>query len=152
MDSKVVNKAIRRSIWSTLKEASFSKFTPRTAWRYTEEQVAVVNFQSFNRYNADVLGITTFSFAVNLGSFLLYVPPRWPPKVKDGKQVPEESACQFRGRLTRTISQAHKHSDIWLVDGDGRNLGWCMRDVDQQLRQATRWFERLRDKKEVLRI
>jgi hypothetical protein len=152
MDSSAVNKEIRRSIWRALKEAGFSTFTSRTAWRYSEGQVEVLNFQSFNRYNADVLGVTTYSFAVNLGSYLLYVPPQRPPKIKGGKPVPEESACHFRGRLIRTISQSHEHSDIWLVDNDGRNLSWCIRDVQQQLSLALRWFDRLQDKNEVLRI
>ena len=152
MDSTTVNKEIRRSIWSALRKAGFSKFTTRTAWRYAEDQIEVINFQSFNRYNADILGITTLSFAVNLGSYLLYVPPQWPSKVKDGKQVPRESACHFRGRLVRIISQPHKHADIWLVDNDGRNLGWCIKDVEQQVPLALQWFDRLRDKSEVLRI
>jgi hypothetical protein len=152
MDSTTVNKEIRRSIWSALKKAGFSKFTTRTAWRYAEDQIEVVNFQSFNRYNADVLGVTPFSFAVNLGSYLSYVPPQWPSKVKDGRQVPAESECHFRGRLARTISQSHKHTDVWFVDSDGRNLAWCIKDVEQQLPLALQWFDRLRDKSEVLRI
>lgn len=152
MDSRAVNKEIRRSIWSALRDLGFSAFSSRTAWRYAGQQIEVINFQSFNRYKADVLGITTFSFAVNLGSYLSYIPPQWPPKVKDGKQVPEESSCHFRGRLSRKISQSHKYTDIWLVEDDGRNLGWCIRDVQQQLPLAMQWFERLRDKNEVLRI
>ncbi|TMH10514.1 MAG: DUF4304 domain-containing protein [Betaproteobacteria bacterium] len=152
MDSTAVNREIRRSIWSALKNAGFSFFTARTAWRHDKDQIEVVNFQSFNRYNADVLGVTTFSFSVNLGSYLLYVPPQWPPKVKAGRLMPTESQCHFRGRLTRTVSQkSNKHPDIWLVDNDGRNLGWCLKDVEQKIPTVHAWFERLRDKKEVSR-
>jgi hypothetical protein len=153
MDSTAVNKEIRRSIWSALKIAGFSSFTARTAWRYERDQIEVINFQSFNRYNADLLGVTTFSFAVNLGSYLLYVPPQWPPKVKNGRPTPAESACHFRGQLARTISQrSNRHPHLWMVDNDGRNLGWCLKDVEQQISTVLTWFERLRDKKEVLRI
>lgn len=85
MDSKAVNREIRRVIWPLFKAAGFSSNTTRTAWRHTADKADVINFQSFNRYNADVLGITTFSFAVNLGCYLRYVPPQWPPKnVKAG--------------------------------------------------------------------
>lgn len=113
MDSKTVNREIRASIWPALKAAGFSSFSARTAWRYEKDQVEVVNFQSFNRYNADVLDVTTFSFAVNLGTYLLYVPPQWPPKVKAGRLIPIESECHFRGRLARTISQkSNKHPHI----------------------------------------
>jgi hypothetical protein len=82
MDSKTVNKEIRALIWPALKAAGFSSFSARTAWRYEKDQVEVVNFQSFNRHNADVLDVTTFSFAVNLGSYLCYVPPQWPRRSK----------------------------------------------------------------------
>jgi hypothetical protein len=33
MDSKVVNKVIKKHIWPFLKEQGFSKFTSRNAWR-----------------------------------------------------------------------------------------------------------------------
>jgi hypothetical protein len=154
MDSKVVNRQIRATVWPLLKAAGFHPATARTAWRHTKDTVDVINFQSFNKYNADVMGVTTFSFCVNLGCFLRYVPPQWPPKkIKDGLPYPSESECQFRGRLSPSISQRRvKLDDLWLVEEDGRNLAWCINDVAQQVSKALDWFARLDQRVEVLRI
>lgn len=153
MDSKAVNREIKGRIWPLLKNIGFSRFTPRTAWRYCDDKIDVMNFQSFNAYNASVIGITTFSFCVNLGSFLNYVPPPWPPKVKDGDLIPNEAECHFRRRLKRSVTPRDKeHADVWNVDGKGRNLLWCIQDVAEQLPDATAWFDRLADKSEVLNI
>lgn len=153
MDSKTVSKEIRGRIWPLLKAQGFSRFTTRTAWRDADGKVDVVNFQSFNAHNADVLGVTPFSFAVNLGSFLTYVPPQWPPKVKGGQLVPDEAECHFRGHLARTITQVgNQHAGVWSVDAQGRNLLWCIQDVAEQLPETFRWFDRLNDRAEVLRV
>ena len=152
MDSKIVNREIKKAIWPALKSSGFSRFTSRAAWRHNKDSVDVIEFQSFNRYNADVLGITTFSFGVNLGKFLLYVPPRWAPKVKDGVQFPSEPECIFRGALLPSVSAAPSSRIIWSVDPDGKNLLWCIRDVLTQLPKAFDWFSRLDDRQEVLRI
>src|SRR5687768_5994644 len=113
MDSKSVNREIRRAIWPLLKAHGFAEISARTAWRHSDQKIDVVNFQSFNSYNAGVMGVTTFSFAVNLGGYLRYVPPQWPPKkIKNGVPYPAEYECQFRGSLSRTLSQprnAHSH-------------------------------------------
>ncbi|MDR7149739.1 hypothetical protein J2W49_001694 [Hydrogenophaga palleronii] len=153
MDSKAVTKEIRGRIWPLLKEQGFTRFSSRTAWRDSEGQVDVVNFQSFNRYNADVMGVTPFSFSVNLGCYLTYVPPTWPPKTKEGQLMPQESECNFRGRLSPTVSQpGSKQSGVWSVDNEGRNLPWSIQDVVGQLPEVHRWFGRLSDRSEVLRV
>jgi hypothetical protein len=99
MDSKVVSQEIKRRIWASLKTMGFDMFTSRTAWRHGTDTIDVFNLQSFSKYDADVLDITTFSFRVNLGRYLAYITPQWPPKIKAGKQVPEEHRCHCRGRL-----------------------------------------------------
>ena len=153
MDSKSVNKEIRGQIWPLLKDIGFSVFTPRTALRYCDDKIDVLNFQSFNSYNASVMGVTTFSFCVNLGSFLNYVPHWSPLKVRDGLPNPSESECHFRGRLTRRVaSRGKEHGDVWNLDEQGRNLLWCIQDVAEQLPDAAAWFDHLTDKSEVLNI
>ena len=123
MDSKAVSKEIRGRVWPLLKAEGFSRFTTRTAWRDSDDKIDVVNFQSYGAYNAAVLRVTPFSFSVNLGGFLTYVPPLWPPKLKDGHVTPQEAECQFRRRLTRTVTQVgNEHADVWCLDEQGRNL------------------------------
>ncbi|MBC2663962.1 hypothetical protein H7F51_00365 [Novosphingobium flavum] len=99
------------------------------------------------------MDVTTFSFCVNLGIFLNYVPSRWPQKVKDGHQIPDEAQCHFRRRLRRRVTPRGKeHGDVWNLDEQGKNLLWCIRDVAEQLPEAASWFDRLADKSEVLNI
>jgi hypothetical protein len=154
VDSKAVNREIRRTVWPLFKAHDFTSISARTAWRHGEQKIDVVNFQSFNTYNADVLGVTTFSFAINLGAYLRYVPPQWPPKkIKDGVPYPAEYECQFRGSILRTLHQPrNKHPQIWLVESDGRNILWCINDVVQRVPDAIAWFDRLESKSSVLRI
>ncbi len=153
MDSKVVNREIKSVIWPLLKAAGFSKFNTRNAWRYTNEQISVINFQSFNSYNADVLGVTSFSFSVNVGCYLEYLSPTWPPKVENGRLVPSETQCHFRSVLVRSFPQpSHKFDTIWAVDKRGENLSVCMGDVAKQIPSVLNWFDRLQDKEEVLSI
>lgn len=47
MDSKLVSAELRVQVRPVLKAAGFSRFTDRTAWRYADDRVDVVNFQSF---------------------------------------------------------------------------------------------------------
>ena len=152
MDSKIINREIKEAIWPALKVAGFSRFTSRVAWRHNPDSVDVFEFQSFNKYNADVLGITTFSFSVNLGKFPLYIPPQWAPKVKEGVQIPSESECLFRGHLLPQMSAVPSSRIVWSVDADGKNLLRCLRDVFNQLPEALDWFARLESRTEALRV
>ena len=155
MDSKAVNKGIKAEVWPLLRDAGFSGFSSRTAWRHRQRQVDVVNFQSFNSYNASVLGCTTYSFSVNLGCYLLEVPESFPSvKEKGGTPLPEEYQCHFRGRLAKQLRQPEfpdKH--IWFVDAEGAYIQAALHDVRMTMsRDALPWFDRLSDRGEVLRI
>jgi hypothetical protein len=155
VDSSVVNKGIRQAIRPVLKEAGFNEFAPRTAWRRGPGQIDVVNFQSFNSYNAGVIGCTTYSFSVNLGCFLLEVPPGYPSvETRNGAERPEEYRCHLRGRLHRTILQPElARRDIWYIDPEGAYLAAALEDVRRALlRDAAPWFELLHNRTEVLRI
>lgn len=99
------------------------------------------------------MGVTTFSFAVNLGTYLLYVPPQWPPKkIKNGVPYPAEYECHFRGRLKPLTTQSHKNEGVWGIDEKGCNLAWSIKDVENQIPTALDWFKRLENRAEVLRI
>jgi len=157
MDSKCVSKEIRRAIWPLLRESGFWRFTSRSAWRHSESRIEVLNFQSFNSYNAGVIGCTTYSFSVNLGIFLREVPPSYEPvriKTADEKPLPEEYECHLRGHLHRNFAQAEcERRDIWYIDPNGRYLEKAIHDVRMAIvRDAFGWFESLRDSGEVLRV
>ena len=70
MDSNTVNKIIRSDVWPLLRTHGFVTADARTARRYRGHFIDVVNFQSFNKYLADGIGCTTYSFGLNLGIYV----------------------------------------------------------------------------------
>lgn len=156
MDSKAVNKEIRARIRPVLKEAGFSAFTGRNSWRYAEDRIDVVNFQSFNSYNASVIGCTTYSFSVNLASYLPWVPRQYPREIKEvrGLLRPDEWECPLRGRLFRGFAQPElDRRDIWYIDPKAKYLEQAVEDVRQRiLAQGLDWFDQFADTPSILRI
>ena len=154
MDSKVVNKYIREIIRPELKKLGFKKFTTRNSWRYRDEVIDIINFQSFNSYNADVMGVTTYSFSVNLGSYHIDIPSQHKIKEKDGLLLPEEYESPFRGGLSRTIQQNEiDRVDIWFVNQKGSNVEECVVDAKNQiLNIGMDWFDKLSSKEELRNI
>ena len=147
MDSTAVNREIRAEIRPLLKDAGFIAFTSRSAWRYHADRVDVVNFQSFNSYNAEVMGITTYSFAVNLGCYLRYIPNHYPDNpglaaLKGESPRPKEYQCQMRGNLSRGYSdKSCSRRDIWFIDERGSNVAKALHDVRMVfVRDGAPWF------------
>jgi len=133
----------------------FSKFSPKTAWRYTPEQIHVVNFQSFSSYLANGVGCTTFSFALNLGIFFRAIPAYYPAtKGPDPSIKPQEYHCHFRHRLLKGFEQrVLPRRDTWYVDPDGSNLLECLADARTAIeREGLRWFDRFRSLEYVLEL
>ena len=153
MDSSNVNKEIKSVIRPLLKDVGFSQFTARTAWRYSDGKIDVVNFQSFNSYLANAVGSTTFSFGINLGCSFDAIPQRARVKRKNGFLQPQEYECHFRFRLQKSINQPRlPRTDIWLVEPTGKNLEIVMQDARNAILEVgLHWFNRFRDMGEVLR-
>ena len=93
-------------MWPSLREAGFDSFTGRTAWRYIESTVDVLNFQSFGASTADGVGCTPYSFALNLG---VWVPGETEARVlkpdAKGRPRPAEWECWKRTHLTKSVEQ-----------------------------------------------
>jgi hypothetical protein len=153
MDSRLVNKEVRQVVWSQLDHVGFETRTARTAWRHWHDGVDVVNFQSFNAYQASVLGCTTFSFAVNLGVHLSYIPYFMTVKEREGMSLPQKYECHIRRSLGKTLRQPEvDREEIWFVADNGSNLSATVADASSVIHESLGWFERLRDPEEVLRI
>jgi uncharacterized protein DUF4304 len=164
MDSKVVNRGIKSEIWPSLKKQGFDCFTSRTAWRHRDDRIDVVNFQSFNSYQASVSGCTTFSFAINLGCYFLTIPYQYGQphiKEKSGYLLPDEAQCHIRGRirpimrrsLVARLLSRKAPQDIWMIHQDGSNLSSSLSEIqDIILTQGMQWFKQFERPDEVLRI
>jgi hypothetical protein len=106
VDARGVTREIRRLVWPALREEGFAAFTGRSAWRYVDDDIDVVNFQSFSASLADTIGCTTFSFGVNLGVWLADDDaPKEPRRDTDGRLRPEEYQCRHRLELEKSLAQ-----------------------------------------------
>jgi hypothetical protein len=105
VDSRDGTKLIRKLVWPQLEARGFETFTTRSAWRYWDEGIEVVNFQALGLYTAPVIGCTPFSFALNLGVRLQYVPSDADTKERNGRPAPEEYECHLREHPAPSIPQ-----------------------------------------------
>jgi hypothetical protein len=153
VDSSIVNKEIRRVVWPVLRNAGFTQFTARSAWRYVPSKIDVVNFQSFNSYLAHGVGCTTYSFALNLGCSFDTIPRLKTVEQKKGHLRPKEWECHFRFRLHKAIRQPElERTDTWYVDPAGQYLKAAIEDARKAiLETGLGWFSRFNDSNEVLR-
>ncbi len=154
MDSKIVTKEIKSKIQPLLKESGFQYSSGRTFWRYQRERIDILNFQSFNSYNAAVLGCTTFSFSVNLSVLLNYIPSETDISEKNGMKTPSESQGHFRSPILKGIvQQEFQRQDIWYVDNEGENLFKVFSDCKSQIETyGLTWFQKFDLKESVYEI
>jgi Domain of unknown function (DUF4304) len=166
IDSKTVDKALRADFWPALAGIGFNRRTGRTAWRDRPHAVQTVNIQSFNRYLADGLACTPFSFAVNLGVYYPVVDDATVFMAKDPSR-PAEHHCQARFHMAKGIAQPdpeperppipppdprlqprtwRDRPDVWYVRTDGANIDEVVSDArDRVLTIGVPWLERLAD-------
>jgi hypothetical protein len=143
VDSTAVNKLIRSEIWPIIKNQGFSVFEKRTAFRYYGPFINVVNFQSFNSHLAEGITCTTFSFALNLGTYVLGSEREHLVKrSSSGQLLPREYECSFRAHLKkRTLVDGFTREDIFYIDADGRTAAACFQEVRYLLSvDAPEWF------------
>ena len=124
MDGKVVGRALRgQLVRPVLRDAGFSQFTDRKAWRETEHTIDHVTFRSLNAYNAGVIGCPAYSVTVEVGVFYRCFDPEL--------ARPQDYNCTFRAILAKTIRQpffatesgpATDRFEILYVKPDGTNL------------------------------
>ena len=152
MDSKVVSRAIRAVVRPALRDAGFTVFRGRDAWRVLDDQTWVVTFQSFNAYLAEGVGCTTYSFSVRLGLHL--AASEIAPSA--GDSLPKEYEASFRFTALKRLSQPWFHPwgvpsasdrrDVWFVLEDGENLEQVVVDArDVIVTSGLRQLEAYRD-------
>jgi hypothetical protein len=101
--SKDVDKLIRAEVWPFVRDLGFV-VRGRTARRYGPDAVEVINFQSYDAHQATVLGITTYSFQVNLGVWPAFLPGADAMRRDDhGRPLVNEYECLFRHHVEPTI-------------------------------------------------
>lgn len=136
-----------------MKADGFVRFTARTAWRF-EPALHVVNFQSFNSYTADLLGCTTFSFAVNLGLHFGFMPWGVSTEYVGPERPPNEAQCILRKPLRRHLPQPDNSDPrFWSVHPTGANVDLCIADALKVVEhEGLPWFAELSVPLNALRI
>lgn len=152
MDSKVVSRELWKKVRPVLKDAGWTSFSGRTARRFSNSRVDVVNFQSFNSYLASAIGSTTYSFSVRLGCFFTAI-PHSAIKVRDRLLMPEEYHCHLRYTIQRKFAQPEcARTDVFYVDPKGVYLPTVAEAVRQGIAgEGLKWFQRFSNMQEVLR-
>lgn len=144
ISSREVNAELRALVWPALREVGFADRTQRVGWKDYPDTVAVVDFSSFNSYTAETIGVTTFSFQLNLGirvrcstNGAKYV------GVREGKLRPKEPQCDVRRVLWKTIRQPETERPyVWYVRDDGSNLRQVVEDARLVLlTDGMMWFD-----------
>jgi hypothetical protein len=159
MDNRVITKLTRQVIWPSLKSAGFSVFTARSAWRYWDEGIDLINVQGYGpAYHPDLfVHPTSFSFAINLGVLLDYIPQPYPAgggiDERAGLRRPADYQCLFRRRLLSDhIHPAYPVAEFWYVDPDGSNAQAMVDNARSVIqRDGLAWLERFHDPHAVLR-
>jgi hypothetical protein len=152
MDSKIVSRELWRVVRPVLRNAGWTSFSSRTARRFSDSRIDVVNFQSFNSYLASSIGSTTYSFSIRLGCFFTVIPHRG-LRVKDKLLMPEEYHCQLRHTIRKKFSQPDcPRTDVFYVDPKGEYLSTVVEAAGQGIAtEGLSWFERFSNMREVLR-
>jgi len=147
MDGKVVGSAIREQVRPLLKEAGFTSFTDRGAWRPTQHTIEHVTLRSYNSYSAGALGCTSYSFTVEVGVFYWCFEPTL--------ERPQDYHCTFRAILGKTIRQpffatewgpAQDRPEVLYVLPDGSNLDEVIEESTRLLQtQGLQFLDRYND-------
>ncbi len=154
MDSKTVSRELWKLVRPVLKMAGWTSFSSRTARKFSDMHVDVINFQSFNSYLASSIGSTTYSFSVRLGRFFRFIPEWRHIEVHDGRPMPEEYDCHLRYTLHKKFPQPEcARADVFYVDPDGKYLPFVVEAVREGIStEGFNWFRQFNDMREVLRI
>jgi hypothetical protein len=146
VDSKTVAKALKADVFPVLREAGFSEFKSRTAWRSDTSTIAVLDFPSLGSYLGSAVGVTSHSFGAVTGVY--YRAMHATPWAKEPlPALPEEWRCQARRVLRKSMFQFRCwRPDVWYVNRKGSNLDSVVADTVRAVReQALPWLSDMAD-------
>lgn len=168
LTSKDVDKLLRAEVWPYVREQGFV-VRGRTARRYWHDAVDIVNVQSYSAHVADVHGMTSCSFQVNLAVWPTFRPPdgRAPGRDDQGRLLVDEWQCLFRHHVEPTVPKPLRRrsrnpfplrplpapTGTFEIAGDGANALDCVRDARRGLEaQALPWFAARRTVAQMLTL
>jgi hypothetical protein len=105
MDAKDLNRALRATLWRALKAHDFTERTERVAWRYSGDDIDVVELQAVGQ-NAEAVGCPPLSLSVYVAGFPRFLERQhWIP-LRNGRLRPHYWDCDpFRRAMEKTLAQ-----------------------------------------------
>ena len=102
---KDVDRGLRTTLWPALKAHGFDARTSRVAWRYTRDDVDVIQLQAVGQ-NAEAVGCPPLSLSVYVAAYPHFLERNERIPVRDGRLRPRYWDCDpFNRSLTKTIPQ-----------------------------------------------
>jgi hypothetical protein len=156
MDSKQVNRELKKEVWPSLRESGFLRSHHLSLWRDHPDRIDIIEFRHFNTYEARRIAITAHSFEIELACHLRYVPEIHPGDVKqrDGLPIPSAAVCRLRAPLERGYRKwLGPERAVWSIDSQGTKLRKAVADAHQQLLgTGMTWFTQFDSPEKIHRL
>jgi len=145
-NSKDVAKVLKTDVFPILRDAGFSRFKTRTAWRDDADTISVVDFRSLGSYLGGAVCGSSCACGGVTGIYFKAVHAT-PWSTEPVPDLPEEWRCQARRVLRKRIFQLRSwRPDVWYVKPDAGNLAKVIADAARAVReQAFPWLDDMRD-------
>ena len=131
IDNRDVTKALGQALRPVLRDAGFTEFARKRAWRYTKHTIDQISFLAIGDYSSYGVGCTTFSFSGEAS--VLY------RAADNGQGDRPTGPSTFRGLLNKYLEQPIFHPgeeqdgsdrpDVWYVLPGGSNLDEVIADA-----------------------
>ena len=105
IDAKDLNWALRATLWRALKAHGFTDRTERVAWRYTGDDIDVVELQAVGQ-NAEAVGCPPLSLSAHVAGFPRFLERNDRIPLRNGRLRPHYWHCDpFRRSMKKTLLQ-----------------------------------------------
>lgn len=157
--SAQIDKSLRKSVGSFLRQEGFNVVQARTAWGWHQNCIWVLKIRAVGSYFSSVTGWPSMSINVDVGIYYDFIPGvgKGIEIDRQGRMRPEEYRCHLRLQLERTLQQSQyvsilrsrverERRDIWWINPDGANLFDVLDDIVKTIEnQGLPWLRRFSD-------
>lgn len=103
--AKDVDRVLRATLWPAIKAHGFEAHTSRVAWRYTGDDVDVIELQAIGQH-AEAVGCPSLSLSAYVATYPTFLERDERVPVRDGRPRPHYWDCDpFNRSLRKTIPQ-----------------------------------------------
>ena len=105
IDAKILNRALRATLWPALRSHGFTERTERVAWRYAGGDIDVVELQAVGQH-AEAIGCPPLSLSVFIAAYPRFLERNDRIPVREGRLRPHYWDCDpFSRAMPKRLSQ-----------------------------------------------